>query len=58
MHQVIFGRKYLSELMTGNVRSYSNHKNKKNYLEKIGLVTFEPPEFAKIIYLLATPSMS
>ena len=44
--------------MTGNVRNYSNHKNKKSYLEKIDLVTFEPPEFAKVIYLLATPSLS
>ena len=31
---------------------------KKSYLEKIDLVTFEPPEFTKIIYLPASPSLS
>ena len=44
--------------MPGNVRNYNNHKNQKSYLEKIDMVTFEPPEFAKIIYLLASPSLS
>ena len=44
--------------MTGNVKSCSNHKNKRNCLEKIDLVTFEAPQFAKIIYLLESPSLS
>ena len=57
VHQVVFFREYMLGLMTENVRSYNNHNSQKLYLETIGLVTLEGPEFAKIICLLVSSSL-
>ena len=57
VHQVVFFREYMLGLMTENVRSCNNHNSQKLYLETIGLVTLEGPEFAKIICLLVSSSL-